>query len=115
MPPPASNPSRGLAERTQFDEIVGGLSDEAARYEAARCYSCGNCFECDGCYGACPEGGCHQTRKRVTLGSTTTNAPAAEACYNQCPCHAIDMVTPAESRPAESISLSEGFDQESAR
>ena len=38
-----------------FREVIAGLSEKEALYEAARCFSCGNCFECDGCYGACPE------------------------------------------------------------
>ncbi len=38
-----------------FGEIVAGLSDAEAEFEARRCLSCGNCFECDGCFGACPE------------------------------------------------------------
>ena len=38
-----------------FDEVVGGLDADGARYESQRCLSCGNCFECDGCYSACPE------------------------------------------------------------
>jgi NADPH-dependent glutamate synthase beta subunit-like oxidoreductase len=38
-----------------FKEIVKGLTQKEASYEAKRCLSCGNCFECDGCYGACPE------------------------------------------------------------
>ena len=41
--------------RTSFDEVVQGLSEKEAAFEAKRCLSCGNCFECDGCYGACPE------------------------------------------------------------
>ena len=41
--------------RQTFDEVVGGLDADAARYEAQRCLSCGNCFECDGCFSACPE------------------------------------------------------------
>ena len=45
-----------LAERLSgFDEVVAGLSEQEARYEAQRCLSCGNCFECDNCYAACPE------------------------------------------------------------
>jgi ferredoxin len=44
-----------VAKRTGFDEIVSGLSEKEARYEATRCLSCGNCFECDNCYAACPE------------------------------------------------------------
>src|SRR6185312_11185739 len=33
-----------------FKEIVGGLAEPEARFEAQRCLSCGNCFECDGCF-----------------------------------------------------------------
>jgi NADPH-dependent glutamate synthase beta subunit-like oxidoreductase len=40
---------------TGFDEVLSGLSEPDARYEARRCLSCGNCFECDNCYAACPE------------------------------------------------------------
>src|SRR6516165_3471383 len=53
-----SNPQKSLAaqDRTSsFEEVVAGLSEAEARYEAQRCLSCGNCFECDNCYAACPE------------------------------------------------------------
>src|SRR5690606_14033354 len=54
--PQQTQPELKAATRTyDFNEIVGGLNEEEARYEAQRCLSCGNCFECDGCYGACPE------------------------------------------------------------
>src|SRR6266699_661059 len=35
-----------------FGEVLGGLSEDEATYEARRCLSCGNCCECDGCLGA---------------------------------------------------------------
>ena len=38
-----------------FDEVVGGLTEENALFEARRCLSCGNCFECDNCFGVCPD------------------------------------------------------------
>src|SRR5271165_1308705 len=41
--------------RSTFDEVVGGLDESNALYEARRCLSCGNCFECDNCYGVCPD------------------------------------------------------------
>jgi len=41
--------------RYGFQEVVSGLTEAEAVFEARRCFSCGNCFECDGCYGACPE------------------------------------------------------------
>ena len=46
----------GIAHRkSTFDEVTIGLNEQAAIFEARRCFSCGNCFECDGCYGVCPE------------------------------------------------------------
>ena len=41
--------------RSTFDEVVGGLDESNALYEARRCMSCGNCFSCDNCYGVCPD------------------------------------------------------------
>ncbi|MET0524751.1 MAG: NAD(P)-binding protein [Nocardioides sp.] len=38
-----------------FDEVVQGLDESTALFEARRCLSCGNCFGCDNCYGVCPE------------------------------------------------------------
>ena len=54
--PHAMRPRLAAARRTStFDEVVGGLDEETALYEARRCLSCGNCFECDNCYGVCPD------------------------------------------------------------
>jgi Na+-translocating ferredoxin:NAD+ oxidoreductase RNF subunit RnfB len=84
-----------MHQRTGFDEIVAGLSEREARYEAMRCLSCGNCFECDNCYAACPEQAIVKLGKgrfyRVELDLCTGCA----ACFEQCPCHAIEMVTEA--------------------
>ena len=49
-----------VAKRSGFEEIVSGLSEREARYEATRCLSCGNCFECDNCFAACPGAGDRQ-------------------------------------------------------
>jgi NADPH-dependent glutamate synthase beta subunit-like oxidoreductase len=38
-----------------FDEVVEGLDESNALFEARRCLSCGNCFACDNCYGVCPD------------------------------------------------------------
>lgn len=78
--------------REGFDEIIGGLTAEQARYEAARCYSCGNCFECDGCYGACPEGAVIKLGKGLRYEFNYDLCTGCAACFNQCPCHAIEMV-----------------------
>jgi NADPH-dependent glutamate synthase beta subunit-like oxidoreductase len=75
-----------------FGEVVGGLSEGEARYEASRCLSCGNCFECDGCLGACPEDAVIKlgpgNRYRFDYGRCT----GCGTCYEQCPVHAIEMV-----------------------
>lgn len=76
-----------------FDEVVGGLTEQAAVYEAARCLSCGNCFECDGCYGACPE----DAIIKVAEGHhgyefVYDRCTGCGACFEQCPVHAIEML-----------------------
>jgi len=78
--------------RLGFDEIVKNLSEDEALFEARRCLACGNCFECDGCYGACPEDAIIKLgpgkRYRFNFDACTGCA----VCYEQCPCHAIDMI-----------------------
>jgi len=85
-------PEREPAERVaDFTEVVGGLDDKQAMFEAGRCLSCGNCFECDGCLGACPEDAVIKlgvgNRYRFDLDRCTGCAE----CYEQCPVHAIEM------------------------
>ena len=74
-----------------FREVVGGLSEREARYEAQRCLSCGNCFECDGCYGACPEGAVIKLGKGNRYRFDYDLCTGCAVCYEQCPCHAIEM------------------------
>lgn len=75
-----------------FDEIVGGLSEVEAHYEAQRCLSCGNCFECDGCYGACPEGAIIKLGKGNRYQFDYALCTGCGVCAEQCPCHAIEMI-----------------------
>ncbi len=74
-----------------FDEVKRGLTEDEAVFEAQRCMSCGNCFECDGCFGACPEGAIIKlgTGKRYSFNYDQCTGCAI--CYEQCPCHAIEM------------------------
>lgn len=75
-----------------FEEIVQGYSATEARFEAQRCLSCGNCFECDGCFGACPEGAIIKLGKGKRYKYDYTLCTGCAVCYEQCPCHAIDMI-----------------------
>lgn len=75
-----------------FDEVVKGLNEEEAGYEAQRCLSCGNCFECDGCYGACPEDAILKLGPGKRYEFIYDKCTGCAVCYEQCPCHAIEMV-----------------------
>ncbi|HSR71967.1 MAG TPA: FAD-dependent oxidoreductase, partial [Kiloniellales bacterium] len=75
-----------------FAEIVQGLTESEATYEARRCLSCGNCYECDGCYGACPEGAIVKLGRGKRYRIKDDLCTGCAVCYEQCPCHAIEMV-----------------------
>ncbi|HVB38765.1 MAG TPA: NAD(P)-binding protein, partial [Vicinamibacterales bacterium] len=90
---PSAQQTLEAAERvTGFEEVVAGLSEAEARYEAQRCFSCGTCYECDNCYAACPEDAIVKLgpghRYRVDYARCTGCA----VCFEQCPCHAMEMV-----------------------
>jgi formate dehydrogenase (NADP+) beta subunit len=75
-----------------FEEVISGLSEKEARYEAQRCLSCGNCFECDGCFGACPEEAIIKLGPGKGYRFDLNKCTGCAVCYEQCPCHAIEMI-----------------------
>ncbi len=97
LAPKALQPHKSAVEAAaDFTEIVGGLSEDEARYEAQRCYSCGNCFECDGCFASCPEDAVIKLGPGQRYRFNYNLCTGCAVCYEQCPCHAIEMV-PEES------------------
>jgi NADPH-dependent glutamate synthase beta subunit-like oxidoreductase len=76
-----------------FDEIIAGLDEPAAKFEAQRCLSCGNCFECDGCFGACPEDAIIKLGKGNRYKYNYDACTGCGVCFEQCPCHAIEMIS----------------------
>lgn len=74
-----------------FDEVTSGLTEADARYEARRCFSCGNCFECDGCLGACPSGAVIKLGRGLRYRFDYDRCTGCAVCFEQCPCHAIEM------------------------
>ena len=76
-----------------FEEINAGFSEAEARFEAQRCLSCGNCFECDGCFGACPENAIIKLGKGNRYKFNLEACTGCAVCYEQCPCHAIEMIS----------------------
>jgi len=86
-----------LPERKGFEEIFAGLSETEARFEAGRCLSCGNCFECDNCYAACPEQAIVKLGKGRFYRVDDSLCTGCAVCFEQCPCHAIEMVPERDS------------------
>lgn len=89
-----SEPDERIAD---FSEIVAGLTEQEAEFEARRCLSCGNCFECDGCFGACPEDAVIKLGPGNRYRFDYELCTGCATCYEQCPVHAISMV-PEEGR-----------------
>jgi NADPH-dependent glutamate synthase beta subunit-like oxidoreductase len=75
-----------------FGEVLGGLSEQEATYEARRCLSCGNCCECDGCLGACPEDAVIKLGTGHRYRFDYDRCTGCGACFEQCPVHSIEMV-----------------------
>ena len=89
------SPQKTLAAAARvsgFEEVVAGLAEKAARYEAQRCLSCGNCFECDNCYAACPEDAIVKLGPGRRYRYDYAKCTGCAVCFEQCPCHAIDMI-----------------------
>lgn len=90
--PKKEQPTLTGVERVRgFTEVLAGLTEKEARYEALRCLSCGNCFECDGCYGACPEDAIIKLGPGNRYRFNYDLCTGCAVCFEQCPCHAIEM------------------------
>jgi NADPH-dependent glutamate synthase beta subunit-like oxidoreductase len=91
--PATMRPQLAAARRVStFDEVVLGLDEDTAVFEARRCLSCGNCFECDNCYGMCPDNAVIKLGpgRRYTI--DLDYCKGCGICAAECPCGAIDMV-----------------------
>ena len=109
--PQQDQPELPLADRLQgFDEIIKGLSEHEARFEAQRCLSCGNCFECDGCYASCPEGAVIKLGPGKRYRFDYDRCTGCAVCYEQCPCHAIEMIPEAHALKKKVLSMDEDTD-----
>jgi 2-oxoacid:acceptor oxidoreductase delta subunit (pyruvate/2-ketoisovalerate family) len=75
-----------------FEEVVGGLNETNALYEARRCLSCGNCFECDNCYGVCPDNAVIKLGPGKRFKFDYDYCKGCGLCAAECPCGAIEMV-----------------------
>jgi NADPH-dependent glutamate synthase beta subunit-like oxidoreductase len=91
--PKTVQPLLDLARRTStFDEVVHGLDETNALFEARRCLSCGNCFECDNCYGVCPDNAVIKLGPGKRFQFNFDYCKGCGICVSECPCGAIKMI-----------------------
>ncbi|MHB1432477.1 MAG: NAD(P)-binding protein [Streptosporangiaceae bacterium] len=91
--PATVRPELDVARRiSTFDEVVGGLDETNALFEARRCLSCGNCFECDNCFGVCPDNAVIKLGPGQRYEVDLDYCKGCGICAAECPCGAIEMV-----------------------
>ena len=75
-----------------FSEVVKGLDETNALYEARRCLSCGNCFECDNCFGVCPDNAIIKLGPGKGFEINLDYCKGCGICVAECPSSSIVMV-----------------------
>ena len=75
-----------------FSEVVKGLDESNALYEARRCMSCGNCFECDNCFGVCPDNAIIKLGPGNGFEINLDYCKGCGICVSECPSSSIVMV-----------------------
>jgi 2-oxoacid:acceptor oxidoreductase delta subunit (pyruvate/2-ketoisovalerate family) len=81
-----------IRRQSTFEEVLGGLDESNALFEARRCMSCGNCFECDNCYGVCPDNAVIKLGPGKRFKFNFDYCKGCGICATECPCGAIRMV-----------------------
>lgn len=81
----------GARRASTFDEVVKGLDETSAIFEARRCMSCGNCFGCDNCFGVCPDNAITKIRPTEYV-FKYDYCKGCGICVEECPCGAIQMI-----------------------
>ena len=90
--PKTVQPMLDLVRRqSTFEEVLGGLDETNALFEARRCLSCGNCFECDNCYGVCPDNAVIKLGPGKRFEFNYDYCKGCGLCAAECPCGAIAM------------------------
>jgi len=81
-----------VRRQDNFEEVVLGLTERNALFEARRCMSCGNCFECDNCFGVCPDNAVMKLGDNGKYEIDLDYCKGCGICAHECPCGAIEMV-----------------------
>jgi NADPH-dependent glutamate synthase beta subunit-like oxidoreductase len=94
-----------VRRQSTFDEVVGGLDEDVALFEARRCLSCGNCFECDNCYGVCPDNAVRNLGPGLRYAFDYDYCKGCGICVEECPCGAIELVDEASGERIAPVDL----------
>jgi len=78
-----------IRRQSTFDEVITGLDESNALFEARRCLSCGNCFECDNCFGVCPDNAVIKLGPGKGYRFDLDYCKGCGICVTECPCGAI--------------------------
>jgi len=81
-----------VRRQTTFEEVVTGLDENNALYEARRCLSCGNCFECENCLAMCPDNAVKSLGPEQRFAFDYERCRGCGICATECPCGAITIV-----------------------
>jgi 2-oxoacid:acceptor oxidoreductase delta subunit (pyruvate/2-ketoisovalerate family) len=81
-----------VRRQDNFEEVVIGLTERNALFEARRCMSCGNCFECDNCFGVCPDNAVMKLGSGGKYEFDLDYCKGCGICAHECPCGAIEMI-----------------------
>jgi NADPH-dependent glutamate synthase beta subunit-like oxidoreductase len=82
-----------LARRSStFDEVVHGLDEETALFEARRCLSCGSCMSCDNCFAMCPDNAVIKLGGPGEYAIDLDYCKGCGLCVQECPAGAIALV-----------------------
>jgi len=76
---------------SSFEEVMAGLDETNAVFEARRCLSCGNCHECDNCYKVCPGDAIEKLGAGHGYRFNYENCDGCGLCAEECACGAIGM------------------------
>jgi 2-oxoacid:acceptor oxidoreductase gamma subunit (pyruvate/2-ketoisovalerate family) len=71
--------------RAHFDEVNLGLSRDAAREEAGRCFQCGYCPQCGNCYIFCPDIAIAVDERESCFTINHEVCKACGICVEECP------------------------------
>ncbi len=83
--------------KSNFDEVVTTLGNEAALEETKRCLSCGMCFDCGNCYSFCSYnaikklGKDDRSHEHEFYKFHLDTCVGCAKCAEECPCGYIDM------------------------